>query len=112
MKRWIFSRRGAPRSWRLPEGRIVKLFTSAAGGLTVYQFDPSETYCYYYAHLDSYAAGLVEGQTVRRGDVIGTVGTTGNAPPGTPHLHFAIFRLGPEKQWWEGEPIDPFPLLR
>jgi murein DD-endopeptidase MepM/ murein hydrolase activator NlpD len=62
--------------------------------------------------LDSYAPNLTEGQMVKRGDVIGAVGTTGNAPPGTPHLHFAIFRLGPEKQWWEGEAIDPFPLLR
>ena len=94
------------------DGRIVKLFTSAAGGLTIYQFDPEERYCYYYAHLDGYAPRLSEGQIVRRGDVIGYVGTTGNAPKSTPHLHFAIFKLGPEKQWWEGEAIDPFPVLR
>lgn len=94
------------------DGRIVKLFTSAAGGLTIYQFDPEERYCYYYAHLDAYAPNLTEGQVVRQGDVIGSVGTTGNAPADTPHLHFAIFRLGPEKRWWEGEPIDPFPQLR
>jgi murein DD-endopeptidase MepM/ murein hydrolase activator NlpD len=93
-------------------GRVVKLFTSAAGGLTIYQFDEDERYCYYYAHLDSYAPDLTEGQTVSRGQVIGYVGTTGNAPPGTPHLHFAIFRLGPEKKWWEGEPLDPITFLR
>jgi peptidoglycan LD-endopeptidase LytH len=94
------------------DGRIVKLFTSAQGGLTIYQFDPEERYCYYYAHLDGYAPRLTEGQMIRRGEVIGYVGTTGNAPESTPHLHFAILKLGPEKQWWEGEAIDPFPVLR
>lgn len=90
------------------DGRIVKLFTSALGGLTVYQFDADERYCYYYAHLDGYAPDLKEGAVVSRGHVLGYVGTTGNAPPGTPHLHFAINRLGPDKHWWEGEPIDPY----
>jgi murein DD-endopeptidase MepM/ murein hydrolase activator NlpD len=93
-------------------GRIQKLFTSKAGGLTIYQFDPSGTFCYYYAHLDAYADGIREGMEVARGDVIGYVGTTGNAPPNTPHLHFAIFRLTPERQWWKGEPINPYPILR
>lgn len=90
------------------DGRIVKLFTSKLGGLTVYQFDAEERFCYYYAHLDSYATGLKEGDVVSRGHTLGYVGTTGNAPPGTPHLHFAINRLGPDKKWWEGEPIDPY----
>jgi peptidoglycan LD-endopeptidase LytH len=94
------------------DGRIAKLFTSAAGGLTVYQFDVAERFCYYYAHLDSYAPNLTEGVTVQRGQVIGYVGTTGNAPPGTPHLHFAIFKLGADKKWWDGEPLDPFLVLR
>ena len=93
------------------DGPIVKLFTSAAGGLTIYQFDRDERYAYYYAHLDSYAANLAEGQWLTRGQVIGFVGTSGNAPPGTPHLHFAIFKLGAEKRWWEGDAIDPFPML-
>jgi murein DD-endopeptidase MepM/ murein hydrolase activator NlpD len=91
------------------DGRIRKLFTSVPGGLTIYEFDPTETYCYYYAHLDRYA--VAEGDTVRRGQVIGYVGTTGNAPPNTPHLHFEITKLGPEKKWWGGEPINPYPLL-
>ncbi len=93
-------------------GRIAKLFTSAAGGLTIYQFDSEERFCYYYAHLDAYAPDLNEGQTVQRGQILGYVGTTGNAPPDTPHLHFAIFRLGAEKNWWEGEPVDPFGIVR
>jgi murein DD-endopeptidase MepM/ murein hydrolase activator NlpD len=93
------------------DGKVKKLFTSNAGGLTVYQFDPTATYAYYYAHMDSYAPGLREGMQLRRGDVIGTVGSTGNANPDAPHLHFAIFLLGPEKQWWKGTPINPYPLL-
>ncbi|HYK41122.1 MAG TPA: M23 family metallopeptidase [Thermoanaerobaculia bacterium] len=93
------------------DGTVAKLFTSQAGGLTVYEFDPMKTFSYYYAHLDRYAPGLAEGQALKRGDPIGEVGTTGNAPKNTPHLHFAIFRLGPEKHWWQGEPVNPYPLL-
>jgi len=68
-------------------------------------------YCYYYAHLDAYAEGLREGMRVESRDVIGFVGSTGNADPGAPHLHFAIFKLGPEKQWWKGKAVDPYPGL-
>jgi peptidoglycan LD-endopeptidase LytH len=95
----------------IDEGRIAKLFNSKQGGITIYQFDPTETYCYYYAHLERYADRLQEGQTVRRGEVIGYVGVSGNANPEGPHLHFAIFRLGPDKKWWEGTPINPYPLM-
>jgi murein DD-endopeptidase MepM/ murein hydrolase activator NlpD len=94
------------------EGNVVKLFTSKQGGLTVYQFDNSGTWCYYYAHLDRYAIGLKEGTLLRKGETLGYVGSSGNADPAAPHLHFAIFRLGPEKKWWEGTPVDPFPLFR
>jgi peptidoglycan LD-endopeptidase LytH len=107
----IFAPRGTPVVAAL-DGHIVKLFTSAAGGLTIYQFDLEEEYCYYYAHLDAYAANLTEGQAVARGETVGYVGTTGNAPATTPHLHFAIFKLGPDKRWWEGEALDPYPVLR
>lgn len=92
-------------------GRVAKLFASDLGGLTIYQFDPTETYSYYYAHLERYAEGLDEGDQVRRGQVIGYVGSSGNAGPDNPHLHFAIFRLGADKRWWQGTPINPFPLL-
>ena len=94
------------------DGTIAKLFNSKAGGLTVYQFDPDREFCYYYAHLERYAAGLRDGQQVSKGDVIGYVGTTGNAPPNTPHLHFAIFQLTDAKRWWEGKPIDPYLVYR
>jgi murein DD-endopeptidase MepM/ murein hydrolase activator NlpD len=93
------------------DGRIAKLFTSKPGGLTVYQFDPSEKYAYYYAHLDSYAPELKEGSTIRRGQMIGYVGVTGNSDPNAPHLHFAIFELGADKKWWEGTPVNPYPYF-
>ena len=94
------------------DGCVARLFDSKAGGITLYQFDPTLTYTYYYAHLERYADELEEGDPVRRGQVIGYVGTSGNAPPNTPHLHFAIFITGVEKRWWEGSPIDPFDVWR
>lgn len=93
------------------DGTIAKLHTSDAGGLTIYQFDDAQQRSYYYAHLDAYAPGLREGQRVRAGDVLGTVGTSGNAPQDAPHLHFGIFALGADKRWWEGTPVNPYPLL-
>jgi peptidoglycan LD-endopeptidase LytH len=107
----IMAARGTP-VLSVEDGRVAKLFDSKQGGLTIYVFDPTSTYCYYYAHLDRYAAGLKEGQTVKRGQVIGQVGSTGNAAEDAPHLHFAIFRLTAERQWWKGTPINPYPVLR
>ena len=94
------------------DGKIAKLFLSDAGGITIYQFDPTETYVYYYAHLERYAEGLKEGDPVKRGQIIGYVGTTGNAPRNTPHLHFAISKLTADKRWWQGTAIDPYSVLR
>jgi murein DD-endopeptidase MepM/ murein hydrolase activator NlpD len=94
------------------DGKIAKLFLSDAGGITLYQFDPTQSYAYYYAHLERYAEGLKEGAEVKRGQVLGYVGTTGNAPRNTPHLHFAIFKLGDDKRWWQGTAIDPYSVLR
>lgn len=93
-------------------GSVVKIFTSKPGGLTVYQFDETRVWCYYYAHLDRYAEGLKEGMPLRKGDVLGYVGSTGDASPNAPHLHFAVFQLGPEKHWWQGTAVDPLPLLK
>ncbi|MBV6854488.1 MULTISPECIES: M23 family metallopeptidase [Xanthomonas] len=93
------------------DGTVEKLFTSDRGGLTIYQFEPGGKYCYYYAHLERYADGLAEKQPIKRGQVIGYVGSTGNANPAAPHLHFEIHRLGPEKQWWKGEALNPYPVL-
>ena len=94
------------------EGNVAKLFTSKPGGLTVYQFDNSQKYCYYYAHLDRYQPGLKEGTLLRQAEVLGYVGTTGNANAKSPHLHFAVFEVGPEKKWWNGKPVDPLPLFQ
>jgi len=93
------------------DGHVEKLFDSKQGGLTLYQFNPEGTRAYYYAHLQGYAAGIVEKKPLKRGELIGYVGFTGNADPAAPHLHFAVFVLGPEKQWWKGEAINPYPLL-
>ena len=94
------------------DGKVAKLFTSAAGGLTIYQFDEKGEFVYYYAHLDSYASGVKEGDEVKRGQVIGYVGTTGNAPKNTPHLHFGISKLDPDHRWWGGTALDPYLVWR
>jgi murein DD-endopeptidase MepM/ murein hydrolase activator NlpD len=107
----ILARRDTP-VLAVADGTVAKLWQSVPGGITIYHFDSAGRYCYYYAHLERYARGLSEGDILRRGDVIGYVGTSGNAPRDTPHLHFAIYRLGPDRRWWEGEPLNPFPLLR
>ena len=91
------------------DGRIVKFFDSERGGGTIYQFDTSERFVYYYAHLSRRAAGLAEGDVVEQGDVIGYVGVSGNAP--VPHLHFEIQRLTSERHWWEAESMNPYPFL-
>jgi murein DD-endopeptidase MepM/ murein hydrolase activator NlpD len=93
------------------DGTIQRLFISRAGGNTIYEFDEKEAYCYYYAHLERYADGLHDGMRVSTGQIIGYVGSTGDASPAAPHLHFAINVLGPRKHWWEGVPIDPYPVL-
>ena len=107
----ILAPRGTP-VVAVEDGRVAKLFTSARGGLTIYQFDPAGRFAFYYAHLDAYAEGLRDGDLVKRSQTLGYVGTSGNAPPETPHLHFAIFKLGPQRRWWEGLPIDPFLVWR
>jgi murein DD-endopeptidase MepM/ murein hydrolase activator NlpD len=106
----IMAPRGTP-VLAASDGSVAKLFASERGGLTVYEFDPTATWVYYYAHLDRYAEGLAEGRVLHRGDVVGYVGSTGNANPDAPHLHFEISRLGPEKHWWQATPVNPYPLL-
>ena len=107
----ILAPRGTP-VLAVEDGRVAKLFLSKPGGITLYHFDPESRYAYYYAHLDRYADGLTEGASLRKGQVIGYVGSTGNASPDAPHLHFAIFKLEPERQWWRGAPLNPFLVWR
>ena len=106
----IMAPRGTP-VHAIEDGSIRKLFLSKAGGITIYEFDPESIYCFYYAHLDHYAAGLHEGQQVKKGDIIGYVGSTGDASEAAPHLHFAIVKLGPGKEWWKGTAINAYPIL-
>jgi murein DD-endopeptidase MepM/ murein hydrolase activator NlpD len=106
----IMAPRGTP-VVAVDDGSIAKLFKSVPGGLTIYQFDPSTTLAYYYAHLDRYEPGIEPGSQVKRGQVIGYVGSTGNARADAPHLHFTVFALGPEKQWWKGVAINPYHQL-
>jgi len=93
------------------DGQVEKIFSSAQGGLTVYVRSPDRRWTYYYAHLQSYQPGLAEGQRVRRGQLLGRVGHTGNANPAGPHLHFAINQMQPNEKWWNGAPVNPYPLL-
>lgn len=106
----IMAAKGTP-VLAVADGRVEKLFQSKPGGTTLYQFEPTGRYAYYYAHLDRYADGIKEGMELKRGQLLGYVGVTGNSDPNAPHLHFAMFELTPEKQWWKGTPINPFPLM-
>ena len=106
----IMAPRGTP-VLAASDGTVARLFASERGGLTIYQFDPTSTWVYYYAHLDRYADGLAEGRILRRGETIGYVGSSGNASADAPHLHFEVSRLGPEKHWWQAAPVNPYPLL-
>lgn len=93
-------------------GTVLKLHNSVAGGLSVYMSDPTSRFVMMYAHLDSYKPGLAVGQTVKQGDLLGFVGSTGDASPLAPHLHFQITRNDNMKEWWKGTPINPFPIFR
>lgn len=104
----------APRGTRVlaaDAGTVWKVRSNPLGGKTVYTIDEAQRFVYYYAHLDRYVDGLKEGQRVAKGDVLGYVGTTGNAPPNTPHLHFQVLRYKGNGRWWDGTPINPRPYL-
>jgi murein DD-endopeptidase MepM/ murein hydrolase activator NlpD len=106
----IMAPRGTPVVAAAP-GRVEKIFESRNGGHTVYVRSPDGATVYYYAHLDAYRPGLAEGQRVGTGDVIATVGSTGDASPEAPHLHFEIKRMAPGEGWWQGQEVNPYPLL-
>ena len=106
----ILAPRGTP-VLAADSGRILRVKSNALGGNTIYATDPQGRIVYYYAHLDAYQKGLAEGLVVARGDTLGYVGTTGNAPKDTPHLHFQVMRMPPDGKYWDGEPINPYPLF-
>ena len=92
-------------------GRVLRMSVNALGGNTIYATDPHDRVVYYYAHLDAYQPGLAPGAPIARGDTLGFVGTTGNAPKDTPHLHFQVMRMPADGKYWDGEPINPYPLF-
>ena len=104
----IMASRGTP-VLAAGDGRIAKMYRHLLGGLCIYQYADDGEHVFYYAHLDGFAPGLAAGDRVKRGDVLGYVGTTGNASPTAPHLHFAMIRLDPDRKWYKGTPVNPFP---
>lgn len=106
----IIAKKGT-RVLAVDDGYLLRIADNELGGRTLYLTDPERRFVYYYAHLDKRVFGLEEGQKVRRGQLIGTVGTSGNAPKGAPHLHFQLLRMAAGRQWWNGEPINPIPYL-
>jgi murein DD-endopeptidase MepM/ murein hydrolase activator NlpD len=107
----IMAPRGTP-VLSVQDGRILRLSTNSKGGITIYATDTEERFVFYYAHLDRYHPGIGEGLPLMRGDTIGYVGTTGNAPDNVPHLHFQLMRMPADRKYWNGDPINPYPLLR
>ncbi|MEO5816844.1 MAG: M23 family metallopeptidase [Gemmatimonadaceae bacterium] len=106
----IMASRGTP-VLSADSGRILRVSANSLGGNTIYATDPLGRVVYYYAHLDAYQPGLTQGALVARGDTLGFVGTTGNAPKDTPHLHFQVMRMPSDGKYWDGEPINPYPLI-
>jgi peptidoglycan LD-endopeptidase LytH len=107
----ILAPRGTP-VLSVQDGRILRLSKSSKGGTTIYATDLEEQYVFYYAHLDRYHTNIYAGKPLLRGDTLGYVGTTGNAPENTPHLHFQMMRMPADRKYWNGEPINPYPFLR
>lgn len=93
------------------DGRVLRMRRGGAGGITLYALEPRERFVYYYAHLERYRKGLAEGDRLRKGDTVGFVGTSGNAPRDVPHLHFQIMRMPADGRWWAGIPVNPRPLF-
>lgn len=107
----VMARRGTP-VVAADAGVVRRVSTNNLGGRTVYIVDQAGRFVHYYAHLDRWAPGLREGQRVRRGDYLGTVGSTGNAPRNAPHLHYQLLRHANSRMWWTGDPVNPIPYLR
>ena len=106
----ILAPRGTP-ILSADDGKILRMSNSTLGGICMYTVDPEGRIVYYYAHMDHYNDAMTPGRAIVKGDTLGYVGTTGNAPKDTPHLHFQIMRWAPDGKYWNGEPIDPFELL-
>ena len=107
----IMAPRGTP-ILAVSDGHILRLTKSAKGGLSLYASDLEDKFVYYYAHLDRFHPKIYSGKPLLRGDTLGFVGTTGNAPKDQPHLHFQVMRMPADHRYWDGQPINPYPLLK
>lgn len=107
----IFAPRNTP-IVSVDDGVILRMSTNSLGGITIYTTDRDRDFVYYYAHLDHYQTDMVVGRSIRKGDTLGFVGTTGNAPRDVPHLHFQIMLWPDDGKWWSGEPVNPYPVFR
>ena len=106
----IMAKKGTP-VLSADDGTIIRIGTNGLGGNVIWAVDSNQRFVLYYAHLDRFRPGLREGQPVQRGEVIGYVGTTGNAPKDAPHLHFQLMRLLDNKRYSEGPAVNPLPLF-
>jgi len=106
----ILAPRGTP-ILSADDGKILRMTTSTLGGITMYTVDPDGRLVYYYAHMDHYNDAMSPGRAITKGDTLGYVGTTGNAPKDTPHLHFQVMRWPANGKYWNGDPIDPYEAL-
>lgn len=106
----ILAPRGTP-ILSADDGRILRMTTSTLGGITMYTVDSEGRLVYYYAHMDHYNDAMSPGRSITKGDTLGYVGTTGNAPKDTPHLHFQVMRWPADGKYWNGDPIDPYEAL-
>jgi peptidoglycan LD-endopeptidase LytH len=107
----IMAKRGAP-VLSVQDGRILRLSNNAKGGISIYATDLEEQFVYYYAHLDRYHSSIYSGRPLLRGDTLGYVGTTGNAPAEVPHLHLQVMHMPADRKFWNGPAVNPYPLLR
>jgi peptidoglycan LD-endopeptidase LytH len=106
----ILAPRGTP-ILSADDGKILRMSTNTLGGISMYTVDPLNRIVYYYAHMDHYNDAMSPGRTIAKGDTLGYVGTTGNAPKDTPHLHFQVMRWPADGKYWNGDPIDPYEAL-
>lgn len=98
----IFAPRGTPVVSATP-GLVVSIRDGGLGGKQVWVLGPARER-HYYAHLDDWMPGLEQGDVVAPGEVLGFVGTTGNAKGTPPHLHYGVYG--------SAGAYDPLPLMR
>ncbi len=106
----ILAPRGTP-ILSADDGKVLRMSSNSLGGITMYTVDPENRLVYYYAHMDHYNDAMSPGRAIVKGDTLGFVGTTGNAPKDTPHLHFQVMAWPANGKYWNGEPIDPYQAL-